>query len=424
MSRVVLVAALGVLIVSLDGAVNIAFPSISAAFAIPATSIQWVVLTYIVSFSVALIPAGWLADRVGHARVIRGGLAAAGMANLLCGLAPAWAWLLGARVMQGLGVALVMASAPALVTLSTEPGHRGQALGRLGLAASLGMVVGPLAGGVLVGVLGWRVVYLGRLPLVVLALALSRELPAVGGSLRWARPAAGVAPGAPSPAGELRAGFRRDLRDRRIFMLANAAHLLANAAHFAVWLLVPYYLIDRRGFPAGLGGLLFTTGPLGWACVTPLGGRLMDRSGGRWLAPLGLAVLGAGLWLTGRLDDAASAIRIVSALGIGGLGYGLFVIANLHYVMGALPPARQGVAGSLVALMRTAGIVVGANVATAIYAARLSASAGLGPDAAAAAAFADVFTVAAAIAAGAALLSLVPPGSPDSARPAARLGAP
>jgi MFS family permease len=421
-SRVVLVAGLGVLIVSLDGAVNIAFPSISAAFAVPATSIQWVVLTYIVSFAVALIPAGWLADRVGHARIFRGGLAAAGLANLLCGLAPAWAWLLGARVVQGLGVALVMASAPALVTLSTDPGHRGQALGRLGLAASLGMVVGPLAGGVLVGALGWRVVYLGRLPLVVLALALSRELPAVGGSLRVARPANGVAPGA--PAAELRTGLRRDLRDRRIFVLANAAHLLANAAYFAVWLLVPYYLIDRRGFPAGLGGLLFTTGPLTWACVTPLGGRLVDRSGGRWLAPLGLAVLAAGLWLTGQLDDAASALRIVSALGIGGLGYGLFVIANLHYVMGALPPARQGAAGSLVALMRTAGIVVGANVATAIYAARLSANAGLGPRAAAAAAFADVFAVTAALAAVAGLLSLVPPRARDSSCPAARLRAP
>jgi MFS family permease len=422
-SRVVLVAALGVLIVSLDGAVNIAFPSISVAFAVPATSIQWVVLTYIVSFAGALIPAGWLADRVGHARIFRGGLATAGLANLLCGLAPGWAWLLGARVLQGLGVALVMASAPALVTLSTDPGRRGQALGHLGLAASLGMVVGPLAGGVLVGVLGWRVVYLGRLPLVMLALALSRELPAVGGSLWLARPAAaGVAPVA--AASKPRTGLRRDLRDPRIFVLANAAHLLANAAHFPVWLLVPYYLIDRRGFAAGLGGLLFTTGPLAWACVTPLGARLVDRSGGRWLAPLGLAVLGLGLWLTGWLDDGASSIRIVSALGIGGLGYGLFVIANLHYVMGALPPARQGVAGSLVALMRTAGIVVGANVATAIYAARLSANAGLGPHAAAAAAFADVFAVAAAIAVVAALLSLAPPRSRDSARPAARLGAP
>ena len=85
----------------------------------------------------------------------------------------------------------------------------------------------------------------------------------------------------------------------------------------------------------------------------------------------------------------------------------------MHYVMAALPPARQGMAGSLVSLMRTAGIVAGANVTTAVYAARLSAHAHLG-EAGAASAFADTFGVAAAIAGAAALLSLVPPRPRDA----------
>jgi len=139
----VLVAALGVLTISLDAAVNIALPAISRTFGVPATSIQWIVLTYVVTFAVALIPAGRVADRVGHARVFRVGLALTGAAHLLCGLAPAWPWLLGARVVQGLGAALVMASAPALVTLATEASRRGRALAWLGLAASVGAVVGP-----------------------------------------------------------------------------------------------------------------------------------------------------------------------------------------------------------------------------------------------------------------------------------------
>ena len=88
--------------------------------------------------------------------------------------------------------------------------------------------------------------------------------------------------------------------------------------------------------------------------------------------------------------------------------------------MGALLPARQGIAGSLIALMRTAGVVVGANLTTAVYAARLSTHAGLGSGDAAAAAFSDAFGVAAAIAAAAALLSLVAP----RARSAARVCAP
>jgi hypothetical protein len=87
----------------------------------------------------------------------------------------------------------------------------------------------------------------------------------------------------------------------------------------------------------------------------------------------------------------------------------------MHYVMAALSPSRQGIAGSLVALMRTAGVVVGANVTTAVYAARLAAHAHLGEGGAASSAFTDTFGVAAAVAGAAALLSLVPPRARDAA---------
>jgi MFS family permease len=265
------------------------------------------------------------------------------------------------------------------------------------------MLLGPLVGGTLVGVFGWRVVYLGRLPLAALALGLGRDL------LR-ARPVPlrrWTAIDAVASPREAERGARVD--DLRTLVLANAAHLLANAALFAVWLLVPYYLLDRRGFSAALGGLLFTAGPLAWACGSPIGGRLADRGAGRWLAPLALTGQAVGLWLTGRLGDAAGPAAIVAALGLGGLGYGLFVVANTHYVMGALPRARQGEAGSLVTLMRTAGIVVGASVTTAVYAARLTAHAHLGRAQADTLAFADAFGVAAALAVVATLLCLVPP---------------
>ena len=96
----------------------------------------------------------------------------------------------------------------------------------------------------------------------------------------------------------------------------------------------------------------------------------------------------------------ATPARIALALGLGGFGSGLFLVANMHYVMAALSPSRQGMAGSVVALMRTAGVVVGANVTTAVYAARLSAHAHLGEGGAASSAFTDAFSVAAAIAGG------------------------
>jgi MFS family permease len=304
-----------------------------------------------------------------------------------------------------------MASAPALVTLSTSAGRRGRALGYLGLAASVGAVVGPLGGGFLILAFGWRAVYLGRLPLVLLALGLGRGISGAPEPRTAAPPAAGDTERLPRDPGQ------RGLADPRTFAVANGANLLSNTALFAIWLLVPYYLIDRRGFPAGASGLLFAAAPLAQACAMPLGGRAVDRGLGRGLAVLGLVVESFGLWRTGRLDAAAGAGDILLALGLAGFGSGLFIVANMHYVMSALPRPRQGVAGSLVALMRTAGIVLGSTVTTAVYAARQSAHGALGPEAATAAAFSDAFDVAAAVALVAVVLSLLPPRSraPESA---------
>jgi MFS family permease len=402
-SRAVLVAVLGALTIGLDTAVNIALPAISAAFDVPATSIQWIVLAYVVTFAVALIPAGRLADRAGHGRVFQAGLLVTGVAHALCGLAPGWRGLLGARVVQGLGAALVMASAPALVTLSTDAGRRGRALGHLGLAASVGAVMGPLGGGFLLHAFGWRSVYLGRLPLVLLALGLGL------GPSRPREPSRSAPPS--MDATPLLGSDSAGLADRRLFLAANGAHLLANAALFAIWLLVPYYLIDRRAFAPGAGGLLFAAAPLAQACAMPLGGRAVDRGLGRALGPIGLAVESLGLWLTGRLDATADPGHILRALGLAGFGSGLFIVANMHYVMSALPRPRQGVAGSLISLMRTAGIVLGSTLTTATYATRQSAHAALGTEAAAARAYTDAFEVAAAVALAAVLLSLLPPRS-------------
>jgi MFS family permease len=416
------VAALGTLAVMLDAAVNIAFPAISAAFGVPATAIQGVVLAYVVTFALALLPAGRITDSAGAGAALRAGLALTAGSQLACALAPTWGWLLLARVAQGLGAALVMASAPALVTLTTPARRRGRALGRLGLATSAGGVLGPLLGGFLVGLLGWRVVFWGRAPLAALALGLARRV-----GLAPDGPGAEPAPGSPAlPDPVAGAPAPRDAPARRPpralavgpgpLVLANAANLLANAALFAVWLLVPYYLIDRRGFSAGVSGVLFMAGSLAWAVAAPLGGRLADRGAGRWLAPLALAVEGAGLWFTGRLDAAASPLTVAGALALGGFGYGLFHVPNMHYVMSALPPARQGIAGSLVALMRTGGIVVGAALTTRVYGDRLArhAAAGLAP-AAAGLAFQDALTAAAGLATVAAALALLVPAGPRGA---------
>jgi DHA2 family methylenomycin A resistance protein-like MFS transporter len=343
-----------------------------------------------------LLPAGWLADRSGHHRVFVLGLALTAAAFLLCGGAPAFGWLLGGRVLQGVGAALIFGSAPALVTLASRDAERQRALGWFNLAFGAGAVLGPLAGGALVTAWGWRAVYLTRLPLALAALVLvwrarPRELP---GPTRMEAPPTAHA-----------------VADRRTFVVANAVNVLANGALFFVWLLVPYYLLERRGLGAGPGGVLFAVGALATALGAPAGGLWADRRGARRLVPVALGAEAVGLLLTSRLDATSSPVAIALALLLAGGGVGLFAAPNMHYVMGALPRARQGWAGSLVVLMRRGGIVAGAGLATFVYEGRLALYRGLGAAEAdaTARAFTDAFLVASAIAATAAGLSLIPP---------------
>jgi MFS family permease len=383
----VAVASFGTIPVALDAAVNIAFPAISAAFDVPVAAIQWVVIAYVLTDAVLLLPAGRLADRVGHRAVFAAGLALTGVALLLAGAAPAFGALLAARVLQGTGAALVFGSAPALVTLATPESRRPRALGWYNLAVGVGIVLGPLAGGALVGVGGWRAVYWSRVPLAAAALLLA---------WRWLPRAA---PGPAAPTGEPAAP---PIADRRMFVVANAVNLLANVALFFVWLLVPYYLLERRGLAPAAGGLVFAAGTLATAVGAPLGAWGAARVGARGLMPVALLTETLGLYLTSRLDAGSSLAPIALALALAGGGVGLFTVPNMHYVMGALPRARQGWAGSLVVLMRMGGILVGARLAALVY--------GSGAEADA---FRDAFRVAAVIALVAAVLTLVPPRRAD-----------
>ncbi len=97
---------LGSLITPLDTAVNIAFPDITASFGLPMPAIQWVVICYVLTYSSLMLACGRVGDLVGHARVFRIGLAISTVGYLLCGLAPGFGLLLGARVVQGIGAAL------------------------------------------------------------------------------------------------------------------------------------------------------------------------------------------------------------------------------------------------------------------------------------------------------------------------------
>ena len=357
------IAATGAFVVSLDSTVNVAFPAMTVAFAIPPERVRWVIVGYVFSYAITSFVAGALADRVGHGRVFRAGLALSAAAFLLATLAPTFGWLLLARVVQGLGGGCVYGTVPGIVTLSATPATRGRALGFLNAGIGLGFSAGPLLAGVLVGVFGWRSIFLLRLPLAL-------------GALAWALCAL---PGAAAePAARLVAA--RDVL-RAPVLLAGAQSFVANAGIFAIWLLAPFYLVASRGLSVFDAGLLFTLTPVGTTLAAPVAGWLADRAGVRGPLVAGLAVEAVGLLLLSRADPTTSLVIVGLALLAAGFGVGLFQVTNMAQIMGAFVTAQQGAAGGFAFLSRTLGVVAGVLALAQLFAVRRVAV-GLGPAAA------------------------------------------
>jgi MFS family permease len=363
------IAAAGAAVISLDSIVNVAFPAMAASFGEPPERVRWVIVCYVLTYSVTSFWGGALADRVGHARVFRAGLALTAVAVGLAGLAPTFDGLLAARVLQGLGGGLVYGTAPGLVTATAPPEARGRALGFLNAGIGVGFTIGPLVAGVLVAHLGWRSVFYVRAPVALVVFV-------------WALAALPVARG---PASRLVAAA--DVL-RRSVLAPGALSFVANASIFSVWLLAPFYLVLVRGLDAGTAGLMFVMTPLGTALAAPVAGAAADRLGPRGPMVAGLLLQALGVAALSRADAVTPLPVLAAALFAAGFGLGIFQVPNMALIMGAFPGARQGLAGGFAFLARTLGVVTGVLVLGGLFAARRE-SAGLLP------AFGEAFLVAA-----------------------------
>ncbi len=160
---------LGASIAPLDFSVNVAFPAITAAFALETREIRWVAVSYVLTYGSLMLAFGALGDRIGYLRVFRAGLLLGALAFTLCAVAPAYGWLLAARVLQGVAVALTLSCAPALATALFDEGRRTWALSAYAAMGAIAGVVAPLAGGAAMSALGWPGVYWLRVPVALVA---------------------------------------------------------------------------------------------------------------------------------------------------------------------------------------------------------------------------------------------------------------
>ncbi|HET7224079.1 MAG TPA: MFS transporter [Candidatus Eisenbacteria bacterium] len=408
--------ALGTLMATLDiSVVNIALPTIARRFGATATTVDWVVLAYVLAITGVLLTLGRIADAVGRRRVYATGLVVFTAGSALCAAAGSLGWLVAARAVQGLGAAMMTANSTALLVSNFPGEERGRAIGAFGATVGVGLALGPPLGGLLVATLSWRWIFLVNLPLGVLAFVqLRRRVPADAG--------AGGRPDA-SPAGAiawcaalvalmlaLTLGPRLGFAATPVLALAAAgviavlafawserrAHtpllpldllrgpvgaaalltLLSQALSLAVGIHLPMVLENVLGMGTGASGGWLAVMPVLALFAAPLAGRISDAIGPRVLSVVGLALTAAGFAVLAALPSRAPAVTLACGLALVGAGLGLFTVPNSSALFGAAPPERFGAASGLQATMRNLGFTAGAALMAAAIGARYAAHAG------------------------------------------------
>jgi MFS family permease len=153
--------------------VTLALPRIGAGLGESAAAVRWVSLAYMLVLALTLVPVGLLADRFGRKLLYTYGFAVFTLGSVLCGLASTLDWLVAARVLQGLGAAMLQANSVALIVESLPSPQLARGLGVQGAAQAVGLALGPAIGGLLLTLGSWQLIFLVNLPAGALGIALA-----------------------------------------------------------------------------------------------------------------------------------------------------------------------------------------------------------------------------------------------------------
>jgi EmrB/QacA subfamily drug resistance transporter len=407
--------AMGIFLATIDGSiVNVALPTLSTALGADFATVQWVVLSYLLTITTLLAVVGRLADMYGRKRLYNSGFVVFTVGSLLCGLSPSVGWLIGFRVLQGIGAALILALGLALVTEAFPPQERGRALGIAGSIVSIGIVTGPTLGGVIIENLSWHWIFFVNVPIGILGTYLVwRNIPATrppggqafdfGGAATLCLGLLGVLLGlttgqregftSPQALGLFAFGIffllalltiqRRHpqpiidpvLFRNRLFTVNLITGLLVFVG-LGSGVLIPFYLETVLGYSVQQVGLLLAVVPIALGIVSPISGVLSDRVGSRPISILGLAVTLLGYLALSTLSTETTAVGFMLRYVLVGIGVGLFQSPNNSAMMGTAPRERLGVASGLLAMTRNLGQTVGIAVLGALWAALVFGAAG------------------------------------------------
>ncbi len=388
--------------------VNVALASIEREFGFSATAVQWIVTGYAIAFGGLLILGGRAADMFGRRRLFMAGLAIFSIASLAGGLAHDPVLLVGSRVVQGAGAALVAPSALSLITTGFAEGpERTRALGMYGATASIGFVAGQVLGGVLVEFTSWRAVFLVNVPVGLVALLLAPRLLGesrearragrrldIGGALLitgtvaalvfavsqgyvlgWTSPAVLVALALAAAAGTAFAAVERrhpeplvrgDLMRLPSLRKASTMNLLLGLWNAGELIVLSLYLQQvLHESPLATGLVIAPQGVIGFTAGA-FGARLARRVGIGRVLILTSAVATAGFLVLTQLPAGGGYSPLLAAVMLVGFGTAGTAFGTMVTASSGVANGDQGLVGGVINTSRQVGAAIGAALLPAV----------------------------------------------------------
>ena len=405
--------AFGLFMIMLDNTVVIvALSSIQSDLDISQSELEWVVNGYALTFAVLMLTGGKLADMFGRRRIFIVGLAIFTASSLACGLATGAGFLIGARVVQGVGAALMNPATLSIIIATFPPRQRGTAIGIWVGVSAMALAIGPLIGGILTEQINWSWIFFINVPVGIAGIIVARlfitesrdkseeqrlDLPgllssAIGlfaltyalieaNNYGWtsARILALFAVAAVALVTFVVLEHRQrvpmldlSLFKNSTFAGANVTMLLVALAMFGVFFFNSLYLGQVLGYSPIQTGATFLPLTVLIVFVAPLAGRFSDRIGSRWLMGAGLVLLSGSLLSFSTLGVDSTFWDIVPGLVLGGFGMSLAMTPTTAAAMGSVPVDKAGVGSAVLNSMRQVGGSLGIALMGAIVAASVS----------------------------------------------------
>jgi EmrB/QacA subfamily drug resistance transporter len=391
--------ALSLMVISLDHTIlNVAIPSLRDDLSATASELQWVMDAYVLVFAGLLLAAGSLGDRFGRKRALQFGLLVFAAGSVASALSTSSEMLIASRALMGIGGAFIMPATLSIITNIFPAEERGKAIAAWAAVSGLGIVLGPIAGGVLLESFDWSAVFWVNIPLIAIAIIAGRSLIpesrdpepwpldipgvalSIGGlvSLTWAiieAPAkgwtdpmvlgvfaGGAALAAAFVAWELRTPTpmleMRLFRNPR-FSAASASLTIAFAAMMGVVFLFTQYLQSVLGYSALEAGVAMLPTGVALIVAAPISAKLDARFGTKVVVAGGLLTVAAGLGIGAALDASSSYVQVAASLAAFGAGMGLCMAPTTDAVMGAVPLDMAGVGSAMNDATRMVGGALG-----------------------------------------------------------------